>query len=99
MAIGVTRIILGGSFISQNLSPGDADIAWRVNPNADYGILDGVFQSKEKRQARGEFLIDQKMDGARDVPYDKTHEYFLRTNNRVDPEFQDVGIVQIQFGD
>lgn len=95
---GVERIILGGSFISQKQEPGDADIAWWYTPSIDWGVLDSVFQSTDRRQARGKYLIDHKIDGIEEVPYESTHEYFLRSNMRMPFGYQNVGIIQITFG-
>lgn len=95
-ASGVKRIVLGGSFISRTREPRDADIAWWYEPDLDWSILDEVFQLPYRRAARAKFLLDQKVDGLRDVPYEETHEYFLRRNTRMPEGFQDVGIVRIR---
>jgi hypothetical protein len=92
---GVDRIVLGGSYISQKEQPSDADIAWWYNPDIDWKKLDAVFQSQDRRAALGKYLLDQKVDGIEDVPYRFSHEYLLRSNHRVPPPFQQVGIVQI----
>lgn len=93
MAAGVTRIVLGGSFISQKDNPADADIAWWYNPDIDWAVLDQVFQSPDRRQALGKYL-DQAVDGIQDVDYTHSHEYFLRANRRMPFGHQRVGIVQ-----
>jgi Family of unknown function (DUF6932) len=92
---GVERIVLGGSFVSHKEHPSDADIAWWYNPDINWNQLDPVFQSENRKAAIGKYLLDQKVDGIEDVPYSQSHEYLLRTNHRVPPEFQRVGIVKI----
>ncbi len=96
---GVERVALGGSFISTKREPADADIAWWYSPNIDWARLDPVFQSPERRAARGKYLLDQKVDGLEDVPYEWSHEFFLRTNHRVPLGHQSVGIVLITAGE
>lgn len=93
---GVRRIIIGGSFISLKQRPADADIAWWYNADIDWSKVDPVFQSEEKRAARGKFLIDHKVDGVIDVPYRDTHECFLRQNLRMPTAYQSVGIILIK---
>ena len=93
---GVQRIVIGGSFISRKKEPQDVDIAWWFHADIDWDVLDSVFQVPERRAARGKFCIDQKIDGVSDVPYDQSHEYFLRSNMRMPEGFQEVGIVLIQ---
>ena len=95
MEAGVERIVVGGSFVSQKREPGDADIAWWFNPDIDWQKLDPVFQVPERRAARGKFLLDQRIDGIEEVPYEWSHEAFLRTNNRMPVGHQAVGIVQV----
>jgi hypothetical protein len=46
-------------------------------------------------QTRGKFLIDHKIDGTEEAGYTCSHEYFLRSNNRVTSEYREIGIVQI----
>lgn len=94
---GVKRITLGGSFISRTREPRDADIAWWYEPEIDWSILDEVFQLPYRRATRAKFLLDQKVDGLRDIPYKETHEYFLRCNTRMPVGFQDVGIIRIHL--
>lgn len=94
---GVTRIVLGGSFISQKPEPGDADIAWWYNEQIRWDLIDPVFLSTERRQARGKYGIDHKLDGVKDAPYEDSFEAFLRTNARMPFGYQDVGIVLIKY--
>ena|GEM_PF-6562538 len=96
-AAGVDRIVLGGSFISQKQSPEDADIAWWYNASIEWDLVDPVFLSTERRQARGKYLIDHKIDGVEECEYKDSHEAFLRTNTRMPMGYQDVGIVLIQI--
>ncbi|MGQ9427579.1 DUF6932 family protein [Gilvimarinus sp. F26214L] len=94
-ASGVKRIILGGSFISRKREPRDVDVAWWYDPAINWSVLDPVFQLPERRAARAKFLMDQKIDGVLEVPYEQSHEYFLRWNTRL-PEDQEVGIVRVR---
>ncbi len=96
---GVERVALGGSFISTKREPADADIAWWYSPDIDWQRLDPVFQSSERRGARGKYLLDQKVDGLEDVPYEWSHEFFLRFNHRMPLGHQSVGIVLIVTGE
>lgn len=95
MAAGVQRIALGGSFISRKENPSDADIAWWYHPDIDWQQLDPVFQSEDRRAALGKYLLDQQVDGIQDVGYKLSHEFFLRSNNRMPFGHQQVGIVHI----
>ena len=94
-AAGVTRIALGGSFISLKESPGDADIAWWYHPDIDWKKLDRVFQTEKRSAALGKYLLDQKVDGIEALGYEYSHEYFLRQNIRAPFGHQQVGIVHI----
>lgn len=94
-ASGVRRIVLGGSFVSRKQKPRDADIAWWYEPDIDWLALDEVFQLPTRRAAKAKFMVDQKIDGVRDLPYEHSHEYFLRCNTRMPAGFQEVGIVRI----
>lgn len=93
---GVPRIVLGGSFVSKKPEPSDADIAWWYHEAIRWELIDPVFLSPERRQVRGKYGIDHKLDGLKDVPYEDTFEAFLRTNTRMPFGFQDVGIVLIK---
>lgn len=97
-AAGVERLVIGGSFISRKTQPGDVDMAWWYNADIDWKLVDPVFQSTSRGMALGKYLIDQKLDGLQDLPYEYSHESFLRTNTRVPLGFQRVGIIQIVFG-
>ncbi len=93
---GVRRIVVGGSFVSLKVEPRDVDLAWWYHEGVDAARIDPVFLMGERRPARGKFLIDAKVDGVRDVPYEQSHEYFLRFNSRERlPVHQRVGIVLI----
>ena len=94
---GVTRIVLGGSFISKKPEPGDADIAWWYNENIEWDQIDPVFLSLERRPARGKYCVDHKLDGVKDIAYEDSFEAFLRTNTRMPFGYQDVGIVLIKY--
>lgn len=95
MAGGVTRIILGGSFVSRKIDPRDVDMAWWFNPDIDWAVIDPVFQVAERRAARGKYCVDQVIDGVREQPYEQSHEYFLRFNKRMPAGYQKVGIVRV----
>lgn len=92
---GVKRICIGGSFISRKREPRDVDLTWWYDPDIDWSRLDPVFQVPTRRAARAKYLIDQKIDGVWDLPYEQSHEYFLRNNTRMPEGYQAVGIVRI----
>lgn len=92
---GVKRIVIGGSFISRKREPRDVDLAWWYEPDIDWTHLDWVFQVPYRRAARAKYLMDQKIDGVFDLPYEASHEYFLRRNTRMPEDYQDVGLVRI----
>ncbi|MCW8194500.1 hypothetical protein F6455_06850 [Proteobacteria bacterium 005FR1] len=94
-ASGVKRIVIGGSFISRKREPRDVDLAWWYEPEIDWHSLDEVFQLPYRRAARAKYLIDQKIDGVAEVPYEQSHEYSLRRNTRMPEGFQEVGIVRV----
>ena len=39
--------------------------------------------------------MDHKIDGTEDVGYTYSHEYFLRSNNRMAGEYREIGIVRV----
>lgn len=92
---GVKRIVIGGSFISRKREPRDVDLTWWYDPDIDWEYLDRVFQVPYRRAARAKFLIDQKIDGVLDLPYEQSHENFLRSNTRMPEGYQAVGIIRI----